>query len=110
MSPPANERGGHARPRGLFAPRPRHNGGGPRHNGAADANASANASANVGANAGAAPAPESRPLAADDFALAPDGLAPRPAVQNGLNPPNPLSPSKPPRPSEPPGLPGSVSS
>ena len=26
MSPPASERGGHARPRGLFAPRPRHNG------------------------------------------------------------------------------------
>ena len=27
MSPPANERGGHARPRGLFAPRPRDNRG-----------------------------------------------------------------------------------
>ena len=26
MSPPASERGGHARPRGLFAPRPRHTG------------------------------------------------------------------------------------
>jgi cell division protein FtsI/penicillin-binding protein 2 len=26
VSPPANERGGHARPRGLFAPKPRHNG------------------------------------------------------------------------------------
>ncbi len=26
MSPPASERGGHARPRGLFAPRPRHSG------------------------------------------------------------------------------------
>jgi len=26
VSPPASERGGHARPRGLFAPRPRHNG------------------------------------------------------------------------------------
>jgi len=102
VSPPANERGGHARPRGLFAPRPRHNGGGPRHNGAADANASANASANVGANAGAAPAPESRPLAADDFALAPDGLAPRPAVQNGLNPP---APSNPPAPTDPPAPP-----
>ena len=29
MSPPASERGGHARPRGLFAPRPRHDGSDP---------------------------------------------------------------------------------
>src|SRR5204863_9793455 len=29
VSPPANERGGHARPRGLFAPRPRRDGSDP---------------------------------------------------------------------------------
>jgi hypothetical protein len=33
VSSPANERGGHARPRGLFAPRPRDNGAPGRHDG-----------------------------------------------------------------------------
>jgi cell division protein FtsI/penicillin-binding protein 2 len=126
VSPPANERGGHARPRGLFAPRPRHNGGGPRHNGAADANAGA------GANAAAAPGPDtavqvprgsppgpdshppvpeglppspgSHPLAAGDFAIAPDGLAPGAAVQNGLNPPTAPAPTASPAPSVPEAL------
>lgn len=35
MSSPANERGGHARPRGPFAPRPRDSGGPGRHDGGA---------------------------------------------------------------------------
>jgi hypothetical protein len=33
VSSPASERGGHARPRGLFAPKPRDSGGAGRHDG-----------------------------------------------------------------------------
>ena len=57
MSPPANERGGHARPRGLFAPRPRHNGG-RGHNGASDASTGPRGSNGGPGSRDAAPGPD----------------------------------------------------
>ena len=83
MSPPASERGGHARPRGPFAPRPRHDGSDP------------------------AP-PDTHPLPPETHPSVPDGLTPGPAVQNGANPsapsalPTPSPPSPPPAHSAPP--------
>jgi cell division protein FtsI/penicillin-binding protein 2 len=80
VSPPASERGGHARPRGPFAPRPRHDGSDP------------------------AP-PETHPAPPETHPSVPDGLTPGPAVQNGANPsalPTPSAPSPPPAHSAPP--------
>ena len=95
MSPPAGERGGHARPRGLFAPRPRHDGSDP----ATDAPAPD----------GSAPRPDSEtfppephPLASEPDPLVPDGLAPGPAVQNGVNPSTPPAAPIPPTTAAPP--------
>jgi cell division protein FtsI/penicillin-binding protein 2 len=97
VSPPANERGGHARPRGLFAPRPRR---GPGHNGAAP---SSDTAAQLPLGSPPVPdgnplAPDGHPLAPDNHPLAPDGLAPGPPVPNGLVPQTPLSPLAPPTP------------
>ena len=110
MSPPAGERGGHARPRGLFAPRPRRDGSDP----AADAPApdgsppwpdgevfapDAN-SLPPGTHPLESDAPplesETHPLAPETHPLVPDGLAPDPAAQNGVNPSTPSAPFAPP--------------
>ena len=70
MSPPASERGGHARPRGLFAPRPRRD----------------------GSQTHPLP-PETQPLPPETQPSVADGLTPGPAAQNGANPSSPSTPS-----------------
>ena len=95
MSPPASERGGHARPRGLFAPRPRHNGSDAATEAATDtpvgapgapapADAPGASSGAPGLNA-ATPGPDTTvreplgsPPAPDGDAPAPDGRPPAP--------------------------------
>jgi len=122
VSPPANERGGHARPRGLFAPRPRR---GPGHDGAPGADtdapgrigtpgasngapglngAAAGSDTAVQFPLGSPPVPDGHPPVPDGQPLAPDGPAPGPPVQDGLAPPGPQTlpgpqtPPSPPRP------------
>jgi Penicillin binding protein transpeptidase domain/Penicillin-binding Protein dimerisation domain/NTF2-like N-terminal transpeptidase domain len=99
VSPPAGERGGHARPRGLFAPRPRRAGSDP----AAGAPAPDGApwpDSEVFAPDVNLPSPETHPLESDapplesethplvpeTHPLVPDGPGPGPAVQNGAIP------------------------
>ena len=107
MSPPASERGGHARPRGLFAPRPRRPGSDPATDAPAPDGDAPWPDSDVfapGANSlppGTHPlesdahplAPETHPLTPDTHPLAPethplvpDGPGPGPAVQNGAIP------------------------
>ena len=116
MSPPASERGGHARPRGLFAPRPRHNGSDAATDAATDtpveapgapapADAPGASSASSGApglNAatpgpdttvreplGSPPAPDGDAPAPDGRPPAPDGPAPGPPARARCRPPAP---------------------
>ena len=107
MSPPASERGGHARPRGLFAPRPRRPGSDPATDAPApDGDAPWPDSEVFAPDANSLPpgthplesdahplAPETHPLTPDTHPLAPethplvpDGPGPGPAVQNGAIP------------------------
>jgi len=107
VSPPASERGGHARPRGLFAPRPRRPGSDPATDAPAPDGDAPWPDSDVfapGANSlppGTHPlesdahplAPETHPLTPDTHPLAPethplvpDGPGPGPAVQNGAIP------------------------
>ena len=107
MSPPASERGGHARPRGLFAPRPRRPGSDPATDAPApDGDAPWPDSDVFAPDANSLPpgthplesdahplAPETYPLTSDTHPLAPethplvpDGPGPGPAVQNGAIP------------------------
>lgn len=107
MSPPASERGGHARPRGLFAPRPRRPGSDPATDAPApDGDAPWPDSDVFAPDANSLPpgthplesdahplAPETHPLTPDTHPLAPethplvpDGPGPGPAVQNGAIP------------------------
>ena len=107
MSPPASERGGHARPRGLFAPRPRRPGSDPATDAPApDGDAPWPDSEVFAPDANSLPpgthplesdahplAPETHPLTSDTHPLAPethpfvpDGPGPGPAVQNGAIP------------------------
>ena len=107
MSPPASERGGHARPRGLFAPRPRRPGSDPATDAPApDGDAPGPDSEVFAPDANSLPpgthplesdahplAPETHPLTPDTHPLAPethplvpDGPGPGPAVQNGAIP------------------------
>ena len=121
MSPPAGERGGHARPRGLFAPRPRPNSGSDLNAAAPGLDATPVPDPVVREPLGAPPgpdshpswpghdtpapnggvpwpgngasAPDSRPPAPDGQAPAPDGQAPGPAAQNSTNPAAPAVPA-----------------
>ena len=107
MSPPASERGGHARPRGLFAPRPRRPGSDPATDAPAPDGDAPWPDSDVfapGANSlppGTHPlesdahplASETHPLTSDTHPLAPethplvpDGPGPGPAVPNGAIP------------------------
>jgi len=107
VSPPASERGGHARPRGLFAPRPRRPGSDPATDAPApDGDAPWPDSEVFAPDANSLPpgthplesdahplAPETHPLTPDTHPLAPethplvpDGPGPGPAVQNGAIP------------------------
>ncbi|HEY0998554.1 MAG TPA: penicillin-binding transpeptidase domain-containing protein [Streptosporangiaceae bacterium] len=100
MSPPASERGGHARPRGLFAPRPRRDGSDPAPDAPAPAGDAPWPDSEVFAPdvnslpAGTHPlapdahplAPETQPLAPETDPVVPAGLVPGPAVQNGAIP------------------------
>jgi cell division protein FtsI/penicillin-binding protein 2 len=92
VSSQAGERGGHARPRGLFAPRPRDSGGGDRHDsGAPD---QPDTVPPVPAELNAPPAPNDAPPAPDGDPHAPDGSPPTqnssPPTQKG-GPPAPDS-------------------
>ena len=121
MSPPAGERGGHARPRGLFAPRPRPNSGSDLNAAAPGLDATPVPDPVVREPLGAPPgpdshpswpghdtpapnggvpwpgngasAPDSRPPAPDGQAPVPDGQAPGPAAQNSTNPAAPAVPA-----------------
>ena len=104
MSPPASERGGHARPRGLFAPRPRRDGSDP----ATDAPAPDGSAPWPDGETFAPGTPplesQTQPLPPGTQPSVPDGLTPGPAAQNGANPPatsalpTPSAPSSPPAP------------
>jgi hypothetical protein len=109
VSPPAGERGGHARPRGLFAPRPRRDGSDPAADApapdgapwpgsevfATDANSLPSEPSPLESDA---PPPESEihPVTSETHPLVPDGLAPDPAAQNGVTPSAPSAPFAPP--------------
>jgi hypothetical protein len=97
VSPPAGERGGHARPRGLFAPRPRRAGsdpaaGAPAPDGGApwpdsevfapDVNPLSSGTHPLESDAPPLES-ETHPLAPETHPLVPDGPGPSPAVQNG---------------------------
>jgi cell division protein FtsI/penicillin-binding protein 2 len=107
VSPPASERGGHARPRGLFAPKPRRPGSDPATDAPApDGDGPWPDSEVFAPDANSLPpgthplesddhplAPETHPLTSDTHPLAPethplvpDGPGPGPAVQNGAIP------------------------
>jgi Penicillin binding protein transpeptidase domain/Penicillin-binding Protein dimerisation domain/NTF2-like N-terminal transpeptidase domain len=100
VSPPAGERGGHARPRGLFAPRPRRAGsdpaaGAPAPDGGApwpdsevfapDVNPLSSGTHPLESDAPPLES-ETHPLAPETHPLVPDGPGPSPAVQNGAIP------------------------
>ncbi len=94
MSPPANERGGHARPRGLFAPKPRDNRGPGRREdgdpGPRDANPPRPATPDGRAfgSVTAPPGPATAPPGLNGGAPGQNGTAPRPraARSAGLAP------------------------
>ena len=116
MSPPAGERGGHARPRGLFAPRPRPNSGSDLNAAAPGLNATPVPDTVVREPLGSPPGPDSHPSQPGHDAPAPnggapwpgndasvpdshppvsDGQAPGPAAQNPATPTNPEAPAVP---------------
>src|SRR6185436_13945188 len=86
VSPPASERGGHARPRGLFTPRPRRPGSDPATDAPApDGDAPWPDSEVFAPDANPLP-PGTHPLESDAPPLDPDGHGPGPAVPNGAIP------------------------
>ena len=114
MSPPAGERGGHARPRGLFAPRPRPNSGSDLNAAEPGLDATPVPDTVVREPLGSPPGPDSHPSwpghdapapnggapwpgngasAPDGHAPVSDGQAPGPAAQNGANPAEPAVPA-----------------
>jgi len=111
VSPPASERGGHARPRGLFAPRPRRDGSDPATDAPApdgsapwpDGETFAPGTPPLESQTQPLP-PGTQPLPPGTQPSVPDGLTPGPAAQNGANPPatsalpTPSAPSSPPAP------------
>jgi len=109
VSPPASERGGHARPRGLFAPRPRRDGSdpvtdAPAPDGSApwpDGETFAPGTPPLESQTQPLP-PGTQPLPPGTQPSVPDGLTPGPAAQNGANPPAPSALPTPSAPSSPP--------
>jgi cell division protein FtsI/penicillin-binding protein 2 len=80
VSPPASERGGHARPRGLFAPRPRHTGSDAATGPPVGAPVPADAPAPFGAPVpDGAPGPNDGSLGPNDGHLGPNDSGPGPS-------------------------------